>query len=305
MNDEWNGKGNDEWNGNENDERNEKENDERNGKRDGGRNDEANDPRKMLTYRILRYVPNLMRDEWVNIGVLLEDGPGAQRAIKLIEEDSEFARVRRMNPAMDDSLLRGLAGTFEAELRKPNAAVAAYLEKLDQTLSNAVQFSPVKGVLAEDFDAELDRLYQDQVAPPARARGGIIESTRAWIKARLNDVFRRRRVPQLARAIRVEEFTQPGDPLRLDYGYRNGVQGYIQAVALGRDTSQAKVLAYTAERIRARLPDVEFTAITEIEPARDNSRHQFMVKLFDEQRITVVPLNRVERFAEDLRARLQ
>jgi len=183
--------------------------------------------------------------------------------------------------------------------------VAAYLEKLDQTLSNAVQFGPVKGVFAEDFDAELDRLYQDQVAPPARARGGIIESTRAWIKARLNDVFRRRRVPQLARGIRVEEFTQPGDPLRLDYGYRNGVQGYIQAVALGRDTAQAKVLAYTAERIRARVPDVEFTAITEIEPARENSRHQFMVKLFDEQRIAVVPLNRVERFAEDLRARLQ
>ena len=292
MNDDRNDKANDEWNGNVNDERN------------GKRNDDRNDLRKMLTYRILRYVPNLVRDEWMNIGVLLEDRTSGQHAIKLIEEDSEFARVRRLNPGMDDSLLRGLAGTFDAELRKPKEAAAAYLEKLDQTLSNAVQFGPVKGVWAEDFDAELDRLYQDQVAPPARTRGGIIESTRAWIKARLNDVFRRRRVPQLARGIRVEEFTQPGDPLRLDYGYRNGVQGYIQAVALGRDTAQAKVLAYTAERIRARIPDVEFTAITEIEPARDNSRHQFMVKLFDEQRIAVVPLNRVERFAEDLRARL-
>src|ERR1700722_12698309 len=146
-----------------NDEWNEKENEERN---DRG-HDDANDERKMLTYRILRYVPNLMRDEWVNIGVLLEDGPNAQRAIKLIEEDSEFARVRRLNPAIDDSLLRGLAGTFDAELRKSNETVAAYLEKLDQTLSNAVQFGPVKGVYAEDFDAELDRLYQDQVAPPA------------------------------------------------------------------------------------------------------------------------------------------
>ena len=241
-------------------------NDERNGKENDQRNGNENDERKMFRYRILRYVPNLIRDEWVNIGVLLENDKGSRRAIKLIEEDSEFARLRRLNPAMDDSLLRGLAGAFDAELRRPNEAVAAYLEKLDQTLSNAVQFGPVKGVFAEDFDAELDRLYQDQVAPPARARSGIMESTRAWIKARLNDVFRRRRVPQLARGIRVEEFTQPGDPMRLDYGYRNGVQGYIQAVALGRDTAQAKVLAYTAERIRARLPDVEFTAITEIEP---------------------------------------
>jgi hypothetical protein len=264
-----------------------------------------NDERKMFTYRILRYVPNLIRDEWMNIGVLLEDDGSGQRAIKLIEEDSEFARLRRLNPAMDDSLLRGLAGAFDAELRKPNEAVVAYLDKLDQTLSNAVQFSPVKAVLAEDFDGELDRLYQDHVAPPARARGGILESTRGWIKSRLNDVFRRRRVPQLTRGIRVEEFTQPGDPLRLDYGYRNGVQGYIQAVALGRDTAQAKVLAYTAERIRARIPDVELTAITEIEPAPENARHQFMAQLFGEQRIAIVPLNRVERFAEELRVRLQ
>jgi len=171
-------------------------NDERN---DRG-HDDANDERKMLTYRILRYVPNLMRDEWVNIGVLLEDGPNAQRAIKLIEEDSEFARVRRLNPAIDDSLLRGLAGTFDAELRKPSEAVAAYLEKLDQTLSNAVQFGPVKGVFAEDFDAELDRLYQDQVAPPARGAAGPGARRDHREYSCLDQGAAERRVPQATRA---------------------------------------------------------------------------------------------------------
>ncbi len=261
--------------------------------------------REMLRYRILRYTPNLIRDEWVNIGVLLEDGGGERRAMKLIEDDSEFARVRRLHPGADDALLRNLSAEFDARLKAPATEVAKYLEKLGQTLSNAVQLSPQKGVLAEDFDAELDRLYHDHVAPPPRTRGGIIESTRGWIKARLNDVFRRRRVPRLARNIRVEEFTQAGDPMRLDYGYTNGVRGYLQAVALGRDTAQAKVLAYTAERVRMRLPEAEFTAITEVEPARDNLRHQFMVKLFEEQQISIVPLNRVEKFAEELRVRLQ
>jgi len=257
----------------------------------------------LLTYRTLRYIPNLIRDEWVNIGVLLEDA-GVRRAIRLIEEDSEFARLRRLHPGTDDALLRSLAGEFEAQLPRPGEAAAEYLEKLEQTLSNAVQFSPVKAVMAEDFDAELDRLYHDHVAPPPRTRG-IVESTRGWIRARLNDVFRRRRVPRLERNIRVEEFTQPGDPLRLDYGYTNGARGYLQAVALGRDTAQAKVLAYTAERIRARIPDAEFTAITETEAARENARHQFVVSLFGEQHIDIVPLNRVEKFAEDLRLRLQ
>ncbi len=102
------------------------------------RNDKENDERKMFRYRILRYVPNLIRDEWVNIGVLLENDKGSRRAIKLVEEDSEFARLRRLNPAMDDSLLRGLAGVFDAELRRPNEAVAAYLEKLE-TRPDALQ----------------------------------------------------------------------------------------------------------------------------------------------------------------------
>ena len=33
----------------------------------------ADETRNMLRYRILRYTPNLVRDEWVNIGVLLEE----------------------------------------------------------------------------------------------------------------------------------------------------------------------------------------------------------------------------------------
>ena len=143
-------------------------------------------------------------------------------------------------------------------------------------------------------------------APPS-GRGGIFENTRAWIRARLNDVFRRHRIlGKLERGVRVEEFTQPGDPLRLDYAYRyNGTRGYIHTVALGRDPAHAKVLAYTAESIRARAANSEFTAITEVEPSEENPRHQFVARLLAEQRIAVVPLNRVEMFAEALRPRLQ
>jgi DUF3037 family protein len=256
-------------------------------------------------YRILRYTPNLIRDEWVNIGVLLEDACAQKRAARLIEEPAEIARVRRLHPNADEELLRALPGEFESRLHGPEEAVRSYLEKPGQTLSNVIQLGREKSIEAGDFDAELERLYHAQVAPPVRARDGVVESTRTWIKARFNDGLRRRRVPRLERSIRVEEFTQAGDPLRLDYGYRNGVRGFLHAVALGRDASQAKVLAYTAERIRARVAVCEFTAITEMEPLRENPRHQFIAKMLAEQDITIVPLNRVEKFAEELRGRLQ
>jgi hypothetical protein len=102
----------------------------------------------------------------------------------------------------------------------------------------------------------------------------------------------------MERAVRVQEFTQPGDPLRLDYAYRaNGTRGYLHAVALARDPAQAKVLAYTAECIRARQPNSEFVAITEVAPQPENTRHQFVAGLLREQRIEIVPLLEIEAFA--------
>ncbi|MDR3720808.1 MAG: DUF3037 domain-containing protein [Candidatus Acidoferrales bacterium] len=214
----------------------------------------AEETRNMLRFRVLRYAPNVVRDEWVNVGVLLEEVDGPRRAIRLIEDASEIARVRRLHPGADEDLLRALPSEFDARLRAPEAEVRTYLEKLDQTLSNVLQLSPQRGLLANDFDTELDRLFHDYVERPPSSRTGIVENTRAWIRGRLNDVFRRHRIlGKLERSVRVEEFTQPGDPLHLDYAYRyNGTRGYIHTVALGRDASQAKVLAYTAECIRAR-----------------------------------------------------
>src|SRR5271155_684370 len=98
--------------------------------------------RTNFRYRVLRYTPNLVRDEWVNIGVLLDEPGGARRAMRVIEEASELARVRRLHPSADEDLLRALPADFDAHLQAPAAEAAAYLEKLDQTLSNALQFSP-------------------------------------------------------------------------------------------------------------------------------------------------------------------
>jgi hypothetical protein len=93
--------------------------------------------------------------------------------------------------------------------------------------------------------------------------------------------------------VRVEEFTFEGDPLRLDYAYRrNGTRGFVQALPLGRDPGQAKVLAFTADAIRAKLAKTEFLAISEVEPRpQENARHRFVTGLLEQRDIPVVPLN--------------
>src|SRR6266567_5960349 len=67
-------------------------------------------------YHVVRYTPNLVRDEWVNIGILLFDPASGRVLRRLVEEPAEMARVRRLHPAADEALLRGLAEEFDAQI---------------------------------------------------------------------------------------------------------------------------------------------------------------------------------------------
>jgi Protein of unknown function (DUF3037) len=267
-------------------------------------------PESTLTpcaYHIVRYTPNLVRDEWVNIGVVLFDPASGRVLRRLMEEPGEFARVRRLHPYADEGLLRRLPEEFEGEFAREGGQALEQLARLSRTLSNAVQLGPQKGLLAEDLDAELDRLYHDHVEPPRYDRRSEDLSTRNAIRTRANQVFRTAGLwPRLERRVRVEEFTYAGDPLRLDYAYRrNGTRGFVQALPLGRDPGQAKVLAFTADAIRAKLANTEFLAVTEVEPRPgENARHRFVSGLLEEREIPVVPLARLPEWAQRLRPTL-
>ncbi len=288
-----------------------------------------------MAYHVVRYTPNLVRDEWINIGVLLFDPASGRVLRRLIDEPAELARVRRMHPGADEALLRRLPEEFEAQFagngatngapnnvanetptetkdgeqagatdgaHKTNTAQKT-LTRLEQTLSNAVQLSPQKGVLTADLEAELDRLYRDHVEPPRYARAFEDLASRNAIRTRANQTFRTAGIwPRLGRHLRVEEFTFPGDPLRIDYSYRrNGTRGFVQALPLGRDPGQAKVLAFTAEAIRSKLPKSEFIAVSEVAPRPDgNARHQFVVGLLEQRDIAVVPLTRLAEWARQI-----
>lgn len=258
-------------------------------------------------YHVVRYMPNLVRDEWVNIGILLFDPDSGRLLQRLVEEPGEFARVRRLHPNADEELLRRLSDVFTPQSPAGETNPATYIGRLEQTLSNTVQLSPQKGLLADDLDTELDRLYRDHVESPRHGRLTADVTSRNGIRARANQVFRGTGIwARLERHLRVDEFTYSGDPLRLDYGYRrNGTRGFVQALSLSRDPAQAKVLAFTADAIRQKVAHPEFVAITEAEPRpQENSRHRFILGLLEAREINVLPLARLAEWSYRLRPTL-
>lgn len=265
---------------------------------------------RALAYRILRYTPNLVRDEWVNIGVLLFDEKTGERRLRLIEEQEEYARVRKLHPQMDETLLRELRNDLEDrfatapglfrgngngkghEEHNGRADWLKLLDKWDNTLSNALQLAPQKGVFADDLDKELERLYADRVAPQRGAARVGAPGSRSAIRAYCGQVWRQARLwDRLEKGVRVDKFTFEGDPMRLDYSYRrNGTRGFVQTLSVSRAPGDVKGLAYTVERIRKHVQSSEFHAVTDVHLVAENARHKFVQETLRDAGIDAIPL---------------
>jgi hypothetical protein len=252
---------------------------------------------RAFAYRVLRYASNLVRNEWVNIGILVFDPDTGERRLRMIEGQDEFARVRRLHPAADDDLLRALRDDLENRLENAvNGSPGDWqklLAKWDDTLSNALQLAPQIGVLGRDIEAEAERLYADHVAPPRSASRVGAPGSRATIRGYCGQVWKLARLwDRLDKSVKVAEYTMPGDPMRLDYCYhRNGTRGYVQTLSVSRAPADCKLYAYTAARIAARAPFAsEFAAVTDVPLHPENERHRFVRDTLRDAGIEPVPM---------------
>jgi hypothetical protein len=270
-------------------------------------------PERGLAYHLLRYVPNLVRDEWVNIGVLVFNPRTGERRLRMIEDPDEYNRVRRLHPWADEALLRALRDDLEDRLESGSRVAGSeipwqnVLGKWEETLSNALQIAPQKGVLADDLDAELERLYMDHVAVPRRSARAGLPGGRAVIRSYCAQVFRQARIwDRIEKSVRVAEFTFPGDPSRLDYSYRrNGTRGFVHTLSVTRAPQDAKSLSYNVKHIaeKARY-HTEFTAVTDIALSRDNDRHSFVLDTLREVGVEPVPVEGLAVWVAKLRPSL-
>jgi hypothetical protein len=234
----------------------------------------------------------------------------------MIEEEEEYRRVRRLHPGADEFLLRALRDDLEDRFQSASANGSAantgnwqqLLAKWDETLSNAWQLAPQKGVFAMDLDAELERLYANHVAPQRTPSRVGSPGSRAIMRSYCSQIFRQARLwGRLQKSVRAEEFTFPGDPMRLDYSYRrNGTRGFVQTLSVTRAPADAKLLAYTAERITAKASlKTEFAAVTDVALNPANDRHRFVRDTLRDVGIEPIPMGGFAVWVAKLKPLLQ
>ena len=264
---------------------------------------------------LIRYVPDVVKGEFTNIGVLLREAAKADSAVVRFTRD--WSRVRCMDADADLGLLEALEGEIAERLRMSATDPKPVLALLQDTLSNSVQISEARASLAESMPAELEQLMRMYVEPLkvkiTRQRTG-----RAAIAGAMRTEFERAGVWGLMRKrIAASLYTRPGDPMKIDCGYRpNGVIRMFQAVSLEGDVEAAKGLAYSAPQLREGVSRVEsakleLTAV--VEPLRSVSdvedeameRYRFGVDAMERQEIRVVTIADLARVAETARVELR
>lgn len=277
---------------------------------ESGSNTQRTDKRVACEFFLLRYVPDPVRGEFVNIGVLLREAGRPESARVRFTRD--WARVRCIDPMADTEMLEALEGELRTRLAEEGQPV---MRTMDESFSQRVQVTAAKPSLAESMAAEMELLMGLHVEN--RKRNTVARrSARMTVHGRMRTEFERAGVWDLMRKrIPAAEYTRAGDPLRIDCGYRNGKLRMFHAVAPETDAELAKVLAFsvaglTAGVRRAEGAELELTAI--VQPfaaiageAEREDQYRFAVETMEAQQIRVLTTERLPQVAEMARQELR
>ena len=275
--------------------------------------------KRQCEFFLLRYVPDAVKDEFVNIGVVLLEtgGAGASPAgFADLRFTADWSRVRCLDPTADIEMLEAAEAELRKGLSKSQTSRDVLLKRINDSFSNTLQLSPAKACLADSPRQELGRLAEMYL----ESRRGREEKTRA--AAGRQAIFQRMRAAfehagvwndtRMMKRIAVADYTGKGDPLKLDCGYRpNGVVKLFHAVSLKSEVDSAKVLAFSFPLIAAGIrkkekAKTELTAIVEDALDRKDEPIAFALATLKQSRITVAMAADLPRIAEaarrDLRA---
>jgi hypothetical protein len=273
--------------------------------------------RKQCDFYLVRYVPDPVRNEFVNIGVLLRDAERPEQITVNFTKD--WARVRCIDPDVDVAMFESLESEFRQRFANQDSGVTPLIRVVEDSFSNGLQITEPKAYLAESMIAGVEELMRLYVEPRKR-QAGARKSGRQAIHAKMRSQFEHAGVWDLMRKrIAVAGYTKTGDPLRIDCGYRpNGVVRMFHAVSLEGDTEMPKVLAFSVGAIRdgvARIENakLELTAvvepITEVSANREDAervdQYRFSVETMEAQDIRVMTTNDLSRIADTAKRELR
>ena len=257
---------------------------------------------------LLRYVPDLVKDEFVNIGVVLSE---PQSNFAEVRFTNDWSRARCLNAGADIEMLTAVRSDISRLFNEGATNREHILKILDDSFSNTIQLSPVKACLAKSPQAEIEELARLYLETPQRKPTARARSVRQKIFSHMQEEFEKAGVwSRMWQHVPASRYGHPGDPLKIDCGYKpNGVVRLFHALALHTDVDSAKVLAFSYPQIaegiyREEKANTELTAIVDQLSETKDESFQFALATLKRNSIQVASLAEMPAIADRARREL-
>jgi hypothetical protein len=265
------------------------------------------DPKK-FEFFLLRYVPDALKQEFVNIGVVLMARETGSTVLPKVRFTTDWRRVVCLFPDTDVDVLKSL--TEEIAVQLTEARERDFLLKwLRESSSGSIQISEPQALLANEPEKEIEILNQMYLKSMASARTQLKLSKTEAIRLHMANSFKVAGVWRLLmKDIPVAPYTARGDPLTFDFGYRLGdTIKLFHAVSLKSSVDQAITLATRYPKIALSVAEItnahtSLTAVVDDDLDRGRDEVTFALGEMEKGRIQVAVAAEMPLIAE--RARL-
>lgn len=278
--------------------------------------------KRQLELYLLRFLPHALRDDFVTVGVLL------------LESDGGFAEVRltrdwRMLQCVAPDVELEWFGMVESEIRRKLGSLRRrddLMQLVNERFGTMIDVAPTKAVLTEDPAKEMEVLTSMYLVPMERGERVQQRTGRAAIVNIMKEAFTNAGVLELMqRDLDVVQYTGPGDPLRIDFGYRVGSAvkmfhavslhplkpkpGLMGVPLVAANVDQALALAYRYSRVEAGMRQEQLqaslTAVVDEGIALLEERTRFAIGMLEQSSVRVRTVGEMAEIAGEVRRELR
>src|SRR5271165_455299 len=203
-----------------------------------------------LEFFLLRYSGDVTKGESINLGVVAiapENGePGGFADVRFIRN---WRRLHCFDPLADVEEVQAIEREVRQDLQDPEKR-AQLLKRLSDSYSNVIRFDRLQGCLTQSPALELEKLSAMYLETPAGTERREPTGRQRILNVMRDELEKAGVLAMMQANVPMAEFTKPGDPLKLDFGYSSGGGfKFLHAVSLATRVEQGMILA-------ARFPQI-------------------------------------------------
>src|SRR5581483_1478712 len=265
--------------------------------------------KKQVEVMLLRYVPDAVKGEGVNIGLLMVE-PGAETGFAEVRFTQDWRKVQCIDPDADLEILQALERNLRLRIRDVSDR-AALMKMMKESFSGTVELASMSGCMTENPAEEIETLARMYFEGPHVGRPAV-RSGRQLILQQMRRAFEQAGVADfLMRDISADAYTRPGSRLKIDFGYRLGAQEMklFHAVSLKTNPDSASSLADRYPLLAEGILEKEgrlasLTAVIEEELNHSAPEIDFAVATLTAKNIRVRSVAEMPAIAEQARVEL-